>query len=131
MKTTGKGRGKEKHTAPWKPLYWMPVLTIALCFLTAQLILWEKIPEVGAEIMPHIIGAVISFLGAFSGARLASRKRFLWGMIDAGTYGVILMLGNLLFFGKPFSGVGTMFLWILTAGFLGTLSANFKKSKNA
>lgn len=131
MNKLGKGRGKEKHSAPWKPLYWMPALTVALCFLSAQLILWKKLPEAVVEIIPQIIGAVTSFLGAYSGARIASRQRFLWGIINAGSYVVLLMIGNVLFFGEPFSGIGTMILWVMSSGVMGSLMANLKKSKIA
>ena len=131
MKKTGKGRGRAPQRNPWRPLYWMPLLTLILCLLSAQMILWGKLPESAIESIPRILGALVGFLGAFRGTRIAPRQGFLWGMLNAAAYGCILMIGNLLFFGEPFSSIGAMFLWILAGGLLGSLSANVKKSKIA
>ncbi len=131
MKKIGKGRGKAPLRNPWRPLYWMPLLTLTLCLISAQMILWGKISESAVGTIPQILAALISFLGAFRGTRIATQQRFLWGMINAGAYGCMLMVGNLLLFGETFSNIGTMFLWILAGGILGSLGANVKKSKIA
>ncbi len=131
MKKTGKGRGTPSHRSPWRPLYWMPLLTLLLCLLCAKLILWGKLPESALQLLPRLLGGLVSFLGAFHGTRIATQKRFLWGLVNAGAYGGMLMLGNLLFFGETFSGIGPMFLWVLIGGFLGSMVANMRKSKIA
>ncbi len=129
MAKAGKGRGIVR--SPQRPIYWMPILSIILSVLAAKLILWKKISESSVEYLPWIIGAVVGLLGSYRGARLAPRNRMLWGIINATIYGLILMLGNLFFFGETFSGVGEMFLWILSGGFLGGVLANLRKGKIA
>ena len=131
MKKAGKGRGKDLMSKPWRPLYWMPLLTAVLCVISAQLILWGKLSESAIKLLPRIMGGVVSFLGAFRSTGIASQQRFLWGMISTVSYGCILMLANLLFFGETFTNIGSMFLWILTGGFLGSLLSNMKKGKIA
>lgn len=131
MKKVGKGRGKEVLRHPWRPLYWMPILTVLLCLLVAQFILWGKLPDTSITIIPQIVAAIVAFVGAFRGTRIALRQRLLWGMANATAYGCILMLGNLLFFGEVFQSVVVTFLWILAAGLFGSLVANLKKGKNA
>lgn len=127
----GKGRGREKLRHPWRPLYWMPVLTVVFCMILAKLILWGKVSESSVAHGPRIIGALTGALGAYRGARIAPRQRLLWGISDSALYGGILMLGNLLFFGEGFSMVGSMFLWILGGGTCGAVLAGAKRSKTA
>ncbi len=129
MGKVGKGRGTVQN--PLRPLYWMPVLAIVLCIAAAKLILWKKLSESSTEYIPQIIGCMVGLLGSYRGAKLAPRQGFLWGMINATAFGIMLMLGNLFFFGETFSGVGEMFLWILGGGFLGGILANIKKGKIA
>ena len=129
MLKKGKGRGTPKN--PCRPIYWMPVCGILLCLITAKLILWKKIPETAIPILPQIIGAIVSFLGAFRGARLAPRRCFLWGMINSCTLFLMLMLGNLLFFGIAFHGIGSMCIWILGGGVTGSILSNIKRGKIA
>lgn len=131
MKQIGKGRGKEKISHPWRPLLWMPLLTIVLCLVVSKMILWGRLPETSVTYAPKIIGCTIGFLGGLQGARIAPRKKFLWGILNVISYGCMLMLGNLLFYGETFSGVGEMFLWILGGGILGCLLCNTKRSKIA
>ena len=129
MNKAGKGRGTSK--SPWRPLYWMPILTILLSMSVAKLILWEKISGSSLELMAHIIVGLIGMLGAYRGAKLASGRRFLWGTVNAILYSFMLMLGNLFFFGEPFQGIGTILLWVISGGILGAVLANLKKSKIA
>ena len=131
MKPTGKGRGTSSHRSPWRPLYWMPILTVMLCLISAQLILWGKLPYSAHLYIPRILGAVISFLGGFRGTRIATQKRFLWGMVNTGAYLCMLMVGNLLFFGETFGGIRAMILWVSAGGVLGSMVANMKQSKIA
>ena len=131
MKKTGKGRGNTSLRSPWRPLYWMPLLTVLLCLLCAQLILCGKLPDSAPQYLPQLVGGLVSFLGAFRGTRIATQKRFLWGMVNAGAYICMLMLGNLLFFGETFGRIGIMSLWVLAGGSLGSIVANMKKSKIA
>lgn len=131
MKQVGKGRGRQTVRHPWKPLYWAPVLTIGLCLLVAKSILWGKLSESSVSYAPKVIGAIISLWVSYRGARIASRKNFLWGLVNGVAYGCILMLGNLLFFGETFSGTKEMFSWILIAAAVGSFVANIIRSKNA
>ena len=131
MKQSKKGRRHSKDPRPYKPLYWMPIITVLLCVLCAKLILGKKLPESWIEFSPRIICAVVSLLGSFLGAKVAPRKVFLWGMVNAVGYCMMLLLCNLLFFGETFSGIGKMILWILGGGFLGMLLGGMKKSKIA
>lgn len=129
MKQIGKGRETSVH--PWRPLFWMPILTIGFCLAASKMILWGKLPESSVSYIPNIIGGTISLWGSYRGARIASRKKFIWGVLNAIAYGCILMLGNLLFFGEVFSGIGEMFFWIIGGGILGSFIAGLKKSKIA
>ena len=129
MRKAGKGRGTTR--SPWSALYQMPILTIGLCLIAAKFLLWEKIPESAVEYLPYIIATVIAVYGAYRGAHLAPRHRFLCGLINVVGFGLMLFVGNLLFFGEPFSQIGSMLLWLLIGGVIGSFVANIKKGKIA
>ena len=129
MRKAGKGRGTPR--APLSPLYRMPLLMILLCVITAKLILWGKLPEVSLDHIPYIIGSLVAIYGAYKGTRLAPRRRLLWGITNAILFALMLVMGNILFFGEPFSDHGQMFLWIIGGGIIGSFVANIKKGKIA
>lgn len=129
MRKAGKGRGSTR--SPWSTLYQMPILTIGLCLIAAKFLLWDKIPESAVDYLPYIIATVVAVYGGYRGARLAPRHRFLCGLINVIGFSLMLFMGNLLFFGEPFSQIGNMFLWLLIGGVIGSFIANIKKGKIA
>ena len=131
MSKPRKRRGSRNPHHLWKPMIWMPILTLGLCLLGAKMILWGKLPEKAITWLPAAIPCTVSLCGAFAGAKEAPRNRFFWGMLFALSYGCILALGNILFFGEHFSDIGNRFLWITAGGVAGSLLANMKKSKIA
>lgn len=131
MKRKGKGRGSKNFPKPWRPVLWIPALAIGLCMLCAKFILWGKISENVITYIPCALWFLIAMFCGFRGAKIAVGKKFLWGMTNAIAYGFMLMIGNVLFFGEPFSQMGMGILWILAGGVIGGILANFKKSKIA
>jgi putative membrane protein (TIGR04086 family) len=120
-------KGRKKQASPWRPIFWMPLITMILTVILAQLILWNKIPENAQSVSIKIIILIVALWGANRGVGLAPRNSFLWGILNAAAYGILLMLSNLLFFGEPFFAVGETFLWILGGAMLGILLGNIKR----
>ena len=129
MGKTGQGRGREKNS--WRPLCTMPILCILLSVIAAKCILWNKIPAGAIPTIPLIIGGIVGCIGSYRGACLAPRHCFLWGIFNAVAFMLMLMIGNILFFGVPFHTVGETFLWIMSGGCIGAIFANLRKGKIA
>lgn len=108
-----------------------PLLTIALALLCAWLILKGNLQEEQLGWMIGVIGGVCAFALSLHTAMTVPRKKLLWGMVTAISYGAMLMLGNLLFFGEGYGGLGGVLLPVLGSGTAASLLGALRNRKIA
>ncbi len=109
----------------------MPVLTLLLSFVCAKLIVSELIQEANLAVCGYVIVGLISLLVSLYCAIRMPQKKAMWGMGAATSYAVMLLLGNLLFFGLGYSEVLPVILSVLTGGVPGALIGALKRRKYA
>lgn len=115
-KTRVKQGGKTKRTVLLLAVA-APVLMIGFALLAAKLILSGVLKQEQLDGLACGIGGVTALLISLLAARSAAKKRFLWGMLAAGSYLCALLMGNLLFFGEGYGRVLPMLLSCMCGGF--------------
>lgn len=107
----------------------MPLLTILLALLAAKLILEGVIAEERTMLCVYLIAGLTAFLLSLYCAFKMPQKKALWAMATAVTYGLVLLAGNMLFFGIGFQGILSMLSVILGGGALGSLMGAMRKRR--
>ena len=126
-----KGKRKRQTMPMTQAIIWMPILTIGLAFITAKLILQGTIAESQGRGAVYLIVFIVSCACSLITRRRCVKATLLWCLGTALVYACILMMGNLLFFGVAYEGVGMVWLIILSGGFLAALLPKKKKGKFA
>lgn len=121
---------RKKWSAQWIVLLLgMPALTVALAALAGRLMLQGTLPERAGAIVAAAIAGLLSFTGALLTALRQKEKKLLWGLLVPAAYGLLLLLGNLLFFGVSYGNVLPVLLTVFGAGSLGALAGAAKKKR--
>ncbi|MBQ4564813.1 MAG: TIGR04086 family membrane protein [Oscillospiraceae bacterium] len=107
------------------------LLMVGLTILSAKLILSGMIPIAGIDLCAGVIVCIVSLVFSLLTARRSPQRKFLWGMLSAGVFYLILLICNLLFWGITFSGVLVRFLWVIGGGLLGSMLGHKKVRKYA
>lgn len=123
---------KRKSGSRWpKILLLIPVLTVGMAMLGAQMIVSGAVPETSVQTLAVIITAIVGLCLGLLGAVVSPQKKLLWGLLAALLTAAALMLGNLLFFGVTYGhvlqGVGAA----LGGGLIGALLGSKKRKKYA
>ncbi len=127
-------KGKKKQTVVsifTQILIAMPILTIVLSLLAAKIILSGTIREANLMGCVYTIGAIVSFLLSLYCALRMPQKKLIWGSAVAVLYAVMLLLGNLLFFGIGYGSMLPTLGAVLLGGIAGSLLGSVKRSKYA
>lgn len=127
-------RGKRKQTVVsiiTQILIAMPILTIVLSLLAAKIILSGTIREANLMGCVYTIGAIVSFLLSLYCALRMPQKKLIWGSAVVVLYAVMLLLGNLLFFGIGYGRMLPTLSAVLLGGIAGSLLGSVKRSKYA
>lgn len=127
MKRKGKGSGLPISMA----LLWMPVLTFVMATIFAKMILQGMIPEERISVCCLGIAATVSAFSCAITKRRAVNRKILWCAGTAVAYGCMLMLGNLLFFGEAYRGIGGVWISVVLGMFVGILMPSKKMGKYA
>ena len=98
-----------------------PILTMAAALLCGWLMVSGKVGEDRMGLVVSMIAGGCAFLLSLYTSVRVPRKKLLWGMVTACSYGVALMLGNLLFFGEGYAELGGVLLPTLGAGAVASL----------
>lgn len=130
MKRKVRAKGKGIAVFPMVLLA-MPILTLALALLGAKLILSGSIGESSMGMCAGVITAVISFILSLYCAIRAPIKKLLWGLSASAAYFLMLLLGNLLFFGINYSHIWLIAACVFGGGLLGSLLGRKKPRKYA
>lgn len=109
----------------------LPVLTLLLALGAAKLILGRSIGEERMGACACAIVAIVSFVASLYVAVRTPQKKIAWGILAAGMYGALLLLGNLLFFGVGYGKVLPVLGCVLGAGLLGSFLAAIRRRKYA
>ncbi len=109
----------------------MPVLTLLLSFVCAKLIINGLIQEERIDICGYVIVAIISFLVSIYCAIRMPQKKAMWGIGASVSYAVMLLMGNLLFFGLGYGEVTSVILGVFAGGVPGSLIGALKRRKYA
>lgn len=127
-------RGKREH----KPgriatqlLIAMPVLTILLSLASAKMILSGTVKEEQLSACVYAVVGITAFLVCLYCAIRMPQKKALWGIATAASYAVMLLLGNLLFFGLGFGEVVPSLLVIFASGCIGSFLGAIRRRKYA
>ncbi len=131
MKRKGKGKSSMLLSPISTTIYIMVGASIALSFLAAKLILGGTIPIESMDTIVLCLVGIVSFLSCLNCGLRAKRKRFLWAMLGAVVYCMILLLGNLMLFGVAYSNVLPTILTVLCGGLAAAVLAGRKKGKSA
>ena len=105
----------------------MPVLTILFSVAAAKMILSGTIKEDMIAICGYAIGAIVSFLLSLYCAIRMPQKKALWGLATSAAYAIVLLLGNLLFFGIGYGQVLPMLGAIIASGGAGSVLGAIKR----
>lgn len=108
-----------------------PILTVAMALLCAWLLLKGSLQEEKFGLVVGVIGGFCAFLLSLYTALRVPRKKLLWGMITALSYGAALLLGNLLFFGEGYAELGGVLLPVLGGGAVASLLGALRSRKIA
>lgn len=103
--------------------------TLLLSMLCAALMEKGSIPEERTNLSACLIVGLVSLLSCAVTASCAKEKKLLRGMLGAGIYAALLLLGNLLFFGVGYADVLPILMSILAAGVLGSILGSLRKRK--
>ena len=123
--------GNKTRSVMLQLLLAMPALTVALALLGAKLLLGETLREERLPLLACGIAGITAFALCLYCALRMPQKKMLWGILTAGFYGCLLMLGNLLFFGVGYGGVLQTLAMVLGAGLLGSVTGAAKRRKYA
>lgn len=109
----------------------MPILTLLLSFACGELILTELLPESAIQWISIVIVGIVALILSLFVAIKMKQKKFMWGIGTAGTYLLMLLLSNLLFFGEGYQGILPIAGAILGCGILGSFLGAGKRRKYA
>lgn len=127
-------KGKRKQTAAsfiLQILIAMPILTITLSIIAAKMILAGTLREDCLMMCVYTIGSLVSLLLSLYCAIRVPQKKFLWGSAVAALYALLLMLGNLLFFGIGYGSILPQLTAVILGGICGSLLGSVKRRKYA
>lgn len=122
MSKKGKGRSVAVQL-----LIAMPLLTVGLSFAAAKMILSGTIGEENLTLCAYVIAGTISFVLSLYCAIRMPQKKALWGIGTAGCYAIVLLLGNLLFFGVGYGAILPMLGSVLGTGCIGSVLGAMKR----
>ena len=125
-KVNGKKTGRGKLL--W-PLLVMLLLTVALAGIGGALMDGGIVPEERMSILAEVCVGVVSLGVSAVMAAKAQEKKLLQGMIAAGAYAALLILGNLLFFGVEYDHFLPILLTVHATGVAGSILGGIKKKK--
>lgn len=109
----------------------MPILTLLLSFACGELILTELLPESAIQWISIVIVGIVALILSLFAAIKMKQKKFMWGIGTTGTYLLMLLLSNLLFFGEGYQGILSIAGAILGCGILGSFLGAGKRRKYA
>ena len=109
----------------------MPILTLLLSFACGELILTELLPESAIQWISIVIVGIVALILSLFVAIKMKQKKFMWGIGTTGTYLLMLLLSNLLFFGEGYQGILPIAGAILGCGILGSFLGAGKRRKYA
>lgn len=109
----------------------MPVLTLLLSIACGKLVLSNLLPETAVQWIPIVIAGIVTLILSLFTAIKMKQKKFMWGIGTAGTYLIMLLLSNLLFFGEGYQGILPIAGAILCCGVLGSFLGAGKRRKYA
>ena len=98
-----------------------PILTMASALLCGWLMVNGKVGEDRMELVVGLIAGGCAFLLSLYTSICVPRKKLLWGMATAFSYGAALMLGNLLFFGEGYAQLTGVLLPTFGGGIIASL----------
>ena len=98
-----------------------PILTMAAALLCGWLMVNGKVCEDRMGLAVSAIAGGCAFLLSLYTSVSVPRKKLLWGMVTALSYGAALMLGNLLFFGEGYTELGGVLLPTFGGGIIASL----------
>ncbi len=125
-------KSKKGSTFPiTRSLLWMPILTILLALIWGELILNAVIPEEQGRAVAVTIAFIVSFICCLITVKRCPNQKLLWSLGTAISYGCMLMLGNLLFFGVAYTGMAGQWCSILSAGLIAGFLPKKKRGKYA
>ncbi len=108
-----------------------PILTVTMAMLCAWLMLRGSLQEEKFHLAVAVIGGLCGFLLSLYTVLRVPRKKLLWGMVTSISYGMALLLGNLLFFGESYGELGGVLLPILGGGAAASLLGTLRSRKIA
>lgn len=103
--------------------------TLLMSMLCAALMEKGSIPEEKTNLCACVIVGLVSLMSCGLIASRASEKKLLRGILGAGIYTGLLLIGNLLFFGVGYADVLPILLSILAAGILGSATGSLRRKK--
>lgn len=109
----------------------MPLVTFLLAFACAKMIVNEIIQEESMMLCVYAIVGFTSFITCLYCAMRMPQKKVLWGIATAAVYTVMLLLGNLLFFGVGYGQILPIMLTVLSTGFVASMLGAMKRRKYA
>ena len=121
-----KGKGNTRSIVT-QILIAMPLMSIILSIIAAKMVLSGTIQEANFMICVYAIVGLVSFLVSMYCALRMKRKKVLWGMATACGYMVMLILGNLLFFGVGYGEILPTCAVVLSVGCAGSLIGAMKR----
>lgn len=107
----------------------MLALTFGLTAIFAALMEGGSIPEEKTGLLAAITVGAVSLAACVILAARAQEKKLLRGILGAAIYAVMLLLGNLLFFGVGYTDVLPILMSILAGGVVGSILGSVKKKK--
>lgn len=107
----------------------MLALTFGLTAIFAALMEGGSIPEEKTGLLAAITVGAVSLAACAILAAQAQEKKLLRGILGAAIYAVMLLLGNLLFFGVGYTDVLPILMSILAGGVVGSILGSVKKKK--
>lgn len=108
-----------------------PLLTLLTALGGAKLILSGVMQENNLDLIVCIAIGLVALVLSMFGAFRANQKKFLWGMLFALAYCIVLMLSNLLFFGEGYGDILMNVLSVFAGGIIGSMLGGGKRRKIA
>lgn len=109
----------------------IPILTVGLAMLTAELIVTGTVAEDAVPSLALGISTAVGLCLGLAGALASPQKKLLWGLLAALLTAMAFLLGNLLFFGVAYGRVLPGIGATLGGGVLGALLGTKRRQKYA
>ena len=125
-------KGTKKNPAARRlvgKLFAMLAATAALAAAGAALMAGGSIPEEKLGLLAQGITGAVSLACGWITAAKAAEKKLLHGLIGPGLYLLVLLLGNLLFFGVGYENLLPVGLTVLAAGVGGSILGSLRRKK--